>query len=174
MWKIGWAPNNIPIYMQRDAMLHSLFISVNCSTRFRWYFHPSSGAHTTVFTASVICHTVTAICHYRGRVGTGSNSSTIAADTSDGVTNTRCCRYSCMRSWWWVEVPPETFREVSRFNKLCNVASRWIYIGILLGAHPILYISRIRVKTGQYSWEKNFCALHCCKKIIFITNACVY
>src|SRR5215475_12547983 len=29
---------------------------------------------------------------------TGSNSSTIAADSSNCVTNTRCCRYSCMRS----------------------------------------------------------------------------
>jgi hypothetical protein len=30
---------------------------------------------------------------------TGSNSSTIASDSSNGVvTNTRCCRYSCMRS----------------------------------------------------------------------------
>jgi len=29
------------------------------------------------------------------------------------VTNTRCCRCSCMRSWWWVEVPPETCRAVS-------------------------------------------------------------
>jgi hypothetical protein len=29
---------------------------------------------------------------------TGSNSSTIAADSSNGVTNNRCCRYSCMRS----------------------------------------------------------------------------
>jgi hypothetical protein len=29
---------------------------------------------------------------------TGSNSSTIVADSSNGVTNTRCCRYSCMRS----------------------------------------------------------------------------
>jgi hypothetical protein len=34
-------------------------------------FHPSSGAHTTVSTASGICHTVTAICRDRGRVGTG-------------------------------------------------------------------------------------------------------
>jgi hypothetical protein len=25
-------------------------------------------------------------------------SSTTAADSSNGVTNTRCCRYSCMRS----------------------------------------------------------------------------
>jgi hypothetical protein len=29
---------------------------------------------------------------------TGSNSSTIAADSSNGVTNTTCCRYRCMRS----------------------------------------------------------------------------
>jgi hypothetical protein len=28
----------------------------------------------------------------------GSNSSTIAADSSNGVTSTRYCRYSCMRS----------------------------------------------------------------------------
>jgi hypothetical protein len=34
-------------------------------------FCPSSGAQTTVSTASGICHTVTAICCYRGRVGTG-------------------------------------------------------------------------------------------------------
>jgi hypothetical protein len=82
----------------KDATLHSLFISGNCSTCFAWYFHPSSGAHTTVSTTFGICHTVTAICRYRGRGGTGSNSSTIAADSSNGVTNTRCCRYSCMRS----------------------------------------------------------------------------
>jgi len=32
---------------------------------------PSSGAQTTVSTASGIWHTVIAICRYRGRVGTG-------------------------------------------------------------------------------------------------------
>jgi hypothetical protein len=70
MLRIGWA-NSIPIYIQQDATLHNLFISGNCSTCFGWYFHPSSGAHTPVSTASVICHTVVAICRYRGRVGTG-------------------------------------------------------------------------------------------------------
>jgi len=30
------------------------------------------------------------------------------------LTNTRCCRYSCLRSWWWVEVPTETCRAVCR------------------------------------------------------------
>jgi hypothetical protein len=73
MWRIGRAPNSISIYeyIQQDATLHNLFISGNCSTCFGWYFHPSSGANTTVYTASGICHTVTAICRYRGRVGTG-------------------------------------------------------------------------------------------------------
>jgi hypothetical protein len=71
MWRTGWAPKGIQIYIQQDATLHSLFISGNVSTCFGWYFHPSSGAHTTVSTVSGICHTVTSICRYRGRVGTG-------------------------------------------------------------------------------------------------------
>jgi hypothetical protein len=58
----------IPIYVQLDATLHSLFISGKCSTCFRWYLHPSSGAHTTVPTASGICHTITPTCHYHGKV----------------------------------------------------------------------------------------------------------
>jgi hypothetical protein len=61
----------ILIYIQQDATLHSLFISGNSSTCFGWYLQPSSGAHTTVSTASGICHTVTAICRYRERVRTG-------------------------------------------------------------------------------------------------------
>jgi hypothetical protein len=73
MWRIGWAPNSIPIYsyIQQHATSYSLFISGNCSTCFGWYFYPSSGPHTTVSTASGICHTVTAIWRYRGRAGTG-------------------------------------------------------------------------------------------------------
>ena len=54
----------------------------------------------------------------------------IAVGSSNSLTNTRRCRYSCMRSWWRVEVPPETCRAVSRYNKLCNVASCRIYVGI--------------------------------------------
>ena len=132
----------IPIYVQQDATVHSLFISGNCSTCFRWYLHPSSGAHTTVSTAFGICHTVTPNCRYCGRVGTGlsvrqhtqtsSNSSTIAASSSNGVTKTRRCSYSCMCSWWWVEVLAETRRAVSRKNEQCKFASCLIYIRILL------------------------------------------
>jgi hypothetical protein len=46
----------------------------------------------------------------------------------------------------------ETALHVEQFpdiNKLCNVSSCWIYIAILLGAHPILHISRIKVNTQK-------------------------
>ena len=42
-------------------------LSGNCSTCFGWYHHPSSGAQTTVSTASGICHAVTSTCCYSGR-----------------------------------------------------------------------------------------------------------
>jgi len=45
----------ILIYIKQDATLHSLFISGNCSTCFWWYLHQSSGAHTTVSTATGTC-----------------------------------------------------------------------------------------------------------------------
>jgi hypothetical protein len=154
MWRIGWAPNSIPIYIQQDETLHSIFISGYCSTCFGWYIHPSSGAQPAASTASGICHTVTAICRYRGRVGTGvrhpqhtqigSNSSTIAADSSNGVTNTRCCRCSCMRSWWWVDVPPET----------CRVVSRYIYINCVT-LHPVEYILEYTYNARNHIYVKS-------------------
>jgi hypothetical protein len=65
-FNVHWSVHrkNILIYIQQDATLHSLFISRNCSTCLEWYLHPSSGAQTTVSTASGICQTVTAICRY--------------------------------------------------------------------------------------------------------------
>jgi len=53
------------IIIQQDATVHSLFISVKRSTCFGWYFHPSSGAHNTVFTVFGINETITVTC--RGR-----------------------------------------------------------------------------------------------------------
>jgi hypothetical protein len=78
-------------------------------TYFGWYFHPSSGAHTTVSTAYGICHIVTAICRYRGRVGTG------------------------------------------------------LSVLALIGAHPILHVSRIRVKantTNTRQADRHTCTIH--------------
>ena len=62
----------------------------------------------------------------------GSISSTIAADSSNGVTNTRCCRYSCMRSDDGWKYHPKHVEQFPDINKLCNVASCWICIGIYL------------------------------------------
>jgi hypothetical protein len=44
---------------------------------------------------------------------------------------------------------PKHVEQFPDINKLCNVASFWIYeyIGILLGAHYIFYINRMRVNT---------------------------
>jgi hypothetical protein len=43
---------------------------------------------------------------------------------------------------------PKHVEQFPDINKLCNFASCWMYkyIGILLGAHPILHISRIKVQ----------------------------
>jgi hypothetical protein len=48
------------------------------------------------------------------------------------------------------EYHPKHVEQFPDINNLCNVASCWIYIGILL-AHTILHISRIRVNTSCYS-----------------------
>ena len=54
--------NNMRLYT-----LH--YISVNCSTCFGWYLHPSLGAHITVITASGTGQTVAATFRCRGAVG---------------------------------------------------------------------------------------------------------
>jgi hypothetical protein len=60
---------------------------------------------------------------------TGSNSATIASDSSNGVTNTRCCRYSCICApddGW--KYHPKHLEQFPDINKLCDVASCWIYL----------------------------------------------
>ena len=117
---------NIPIYIQQDVALHSSFISVNCSTCFGWYLHPSSGAHTTVSTASGTGQTLTAICRCRGGV------ETIAAGSSNGLTSTRCCRYSCVAPDDGWRYRPNHVEQFTEINKLCNIISCWKYIRIYL------------------------------------------
>jgi hypothetical protein len=56
----------------------------------------------------------------------------------------------CAPDDWWKYYP----KHVEQFpdtNKLRNVASCWIYIEILLGARPILHISRIKVNKFRYN-----------------------
>jgi hypothetical protein len=63
--------NNYSNIYQTRCNVTQFILTGNCCTCFGWYLHPSLGAQTTVSTASGICHTVTAVCLYRGRVGTG-------------------------------------------------------------------------------------------------------
>jgi len=60
----------MPIIVQQDATIYSLFISVNRSICLGWYLHPTSGAHVTVSTASGVSKTVTATCRERDWMGT--------------------------------------------------------------------------------------------------------
>jgi hypothetical protein len=74
------------------------------------------------------------------------NSSTNAADSSNGVTNTDAVdAVVCAPDHGW-KFHPKHVEQFPDINILCNFASRRIYIGVLLEAHPFLHISWIRVK----------------------------
>jgi hypothetical protein len=62
-------------YISNKMQRYTVYLYLETALRFGWHFHPSSGAHTTVSTASGICHIVTAICRYRG--GDGTNLSVL-------------------------------------------------------------------------------------------------
>ena len=82
----------LPKYNQQDATLPSLFISVNCSICFGWFLHPSSGAQSCTYSiwylSNRYCHLLLSWKSWKS-----FNSSTIAAGSSNGMTNTSC-RYS--------------------------------------------------------------------------------
>jgi len=83
---------NILIYVQQDATLRSLFY---------------------LETALHVSGVTTTHRQERKQLYLLLSAAT-AADSSIGLTNTRCCRYSCLRSWRRLVVPPETCRAVSR------------------------------------------------------------
>jgi len=92
---------NILIYVQQDEILCSLFY-------LETVLHVLGGTTTHHQERKQLClqHLVFATPLLL--------PAAIAAGSSNGVANTRCCRYSCLRSWWWLVVPPETCRAVSR------------------------------------------------------------
>jgi hypothetical protein len=118
---------------------------------------PKRAAHTTVSTASGIFHTVTAIYHYHGRVGTGLSVLWVAYATHSTLKPIAVTVWQipdavdtvvCAPDDGW-KYHPKRVEQYPDKNKLCYVAYSWIYIGILYGAHPILHISRIRVNISQ-------------------------
>jgi len=129
---------NIPIYIQQDATLHS-------SLYLETALHVSGGTPThhqermqlylqhLVFVTPLLLPA--AIVEELER----SNSSTIAAGSSNGVTNTTCCRYSCMRSWWWVGYHP---KHVEQFPDIKNCVMLHLvgYIYIRITRHTFVCI----------------------------------
>jgi hypothetical protein len=85
-------------------------------TRWNWEsFRPSSGAQDCTYSNRNMSNS----CRYLLLAGTrwnwvlkSSNPTTLMTGCSNGHTNARCCRYSDMSSWWWVEMPPETCKAV--------------------------------------------------------------
>jgi hypothetical protein len=73
---------NIRIYVQQFATLHSLFYLETA-------LHASAGTTT---------HRQERKQLYLQHLVELELRSTIAADSSNGVTNAKCCRYSCLRS----------------------------------------------------------------------------
>jgi len=89
------------IYIQQDTTLHSLFYLETA-------LHVSGGntTHHQESKQLYLQHLVF--------VTQLLLPAAIAADSSNGLRNTRYCRYSCLRSWWWVVLPPEPCRAVAR------------------------------------------------------------
>jgi len=91
----------ILIYIQQDATLRSLFYLETAP-------HVSGGTNTHHQERKQLC------LQYSIFVTPVLLHASIAAVSNNGVTNTWLCRYSCLRSSWWVELPPETCGAVSR------------------------------------------------------------
>jgi hypothetical protein len=83
--------NNILIYIQQDATLHSLFYLEAA-------LHVSGGT-TTHHQERIQLYLQHLVFVTQLLIPAG-----IAAGISNCVRNTRCCKYSCLRSWWWMVV----------------------------------------------------------------------
>jgi len=99
---------NILIYVQQDATLHSLFyletalhVSGGTTThhqeRKQLYLQHLVFVTPLLLPATTLFFLETAVHVLGGTTTHHQVYGSIAADSSNGVTNTRCCRYSCLR-----------------------------------------------------------------------------
>ena len=112
---------------QQNATLHNLFIFVKCSTCFRRFFSPTSGAQTVYIAPGTLSNLY---CYLEEMELLSSISSTTLAGSSKGLTKYQMLyiqfellmmggRTACV----------EHFTEI---NRLCNVASCWLHLNISL------------------------------------------
>jgi hypothetical protein len=98
----------ILIYIQQNATLHSLFylktalhvsggIITHHQERKQLYLQHRVFVTSLLLPAAIVEELERGV-HHPQHSQTGSNFSAIASDSSNGVTNTRCCRYSCLCS----------------------------------------------------------------------------
>ena len=91
-------------------------------------------------------------CYLPLSVGTGLSVLWVAY----GVTHTRCCRYSCLRSWWWVMITPnslfylETALHVSD-GTITHHQERKLYLQHLVIVTPLLLSAAISWNWFEYA-----------------------
>jgi hypothetical protein len=113
-------------YNQQDATLHNLFISVKCSTHFRRFLHPSSGAQNCIYSIGYFVKPLLL------PVTVSSNSSKTAAGSSTGLT-----KYLMLYTEFWAHGDGwrnrlKRIEHFTEINKLCKVASCWLCLKIRL------------------------------------------
>jgi hypothetical protein len=135
-----------------------LFISINCSTCFRLFLRPSSGAQNCTYNVRY-CQTNTAACWYRGwdrsQFHLIHDGSSIGLTIPDVVCTVLC-------SWWWAEKPPETCRAIYRNKQiektldlvgftLENVSFQW-FTDISVSRLLKLVFIRLQKMTRTFRW----------------------
>jgi len=124
-----------------------LFISINCSTCFKRFLRPSSGAQNSTYSVRY-CQTNTAASCYRGwdesEFHLSHDSSSIGLTIPDAVCTVLC-------SWWWAEEPPEICRAIYR--------NKWIEKTLhLAGCTSEMYLRYTDIWKSKFS-QPLFCSL---------------
>ena len=133
------------IYFQQDATLHILFISGKLFYMFRVVSPPIiRSTHNCIYS---VWYSSNRDCYLPllwkswnrfecdVHIQTSSNSSTIAAGSSNSLTSTRYCKYSCVLLMMGGDTIRNMFSSFPEINIMCNVASCWKFIKSYLVEH---------------------------------------
>jgi hypothetical protein len=96
--------------VQQDATIYSLLYFFKLLYMFRVVTPPI--IRSTYNCNYSIWHWSNRFCYLPLWWRSWNCSSSSNFSTSDGRTSPRCCDYSYICSWWWVELPSETCRAV--------------------------------------------------------------
>jgi hypothetical protein len=100
---------SVSIIVQQDATIYSLLCF--CKLLYMFWVVTPPIIRSTYNCNYSIWHWLNRLCY----LPLSWRSWNFSAEGSrDGLTSSRCCDYSYMCSWWWVELPPETYRAVYR------------------------------------------------------------